>query len=148
MAGVRLPSINRVMICGRLTADPEERVTANGNMLLRFRIASSRAFKDRSGEWRESVTYVNVVVWGELVDRLRGSLRKGSPVFIEGELRSRSWDTDTGRRSVVEIRALRVQSLERVEQSGSEIVSEDEFPGESPSEEASGGVAEDDLPFL
>ncbi len=120
---------------GRLTADPELKYTQKGAPVCTFRVASTRRFKDReTNELKEETTYVNVVTWRRLAERVNDYLKKGSAVLIEGRLNSRSWETNEGqKRSIVEIVAYRVQFLDRMEVEGgaespgevSEIIEED-----------------------
>lgn len=114
MSLTRLPNLNRVMIVGNLTKDPELRATTTGVPVINFRIASNRRFKDNSGEWKEDVCYVGVVAWQKLAESCASKLKKGSAVYIEGELRSRTLDHDDGsKRSLVEIRAHHIQFLDK-----------------------------------
>jgi single-strand DNA-binding protein len=116
MANRRLPMLNKILIIGNLTNDPELRFTQSGIAVLNFRIASNRRFRDSAGEWKEDVCYVGVVAWQKLAENCAEFLRKGSAVFVEGEIQSRSWEKEDGsRRSVVEIHAQRVQFLDRRE---------------------------------
>lgn len=116
MANRRLPMLNKILIIGNLTNDPELRYTQSGIAVLNFRIASNRRFRDSAGEWKEDVCYVGVVAWQRLAENCAEFLRKGSAVFVEGEMQSRSWEKEDGsRRSVVEIHAQRVQFLDRRE---------------------------------
>jgi single-strand DNA-binding protein len=116
MAQTRLLNLNRVMIVGNLTKDPELRATTTGVPVINFRIASNRRFRDNSGEWKEDVCYVGVVAWQKLAESCASRLRKGSAVYIEGELRSRNLDSDDGtKRSLVEIRAHHIQFLDKTE---------------------------------
>jgi len=104
------------MIVGNLTKDPELRSTTTGVPVVNFRIASNRRFKDNSGEWKEDVCYVGVVAWQKLAESCASKLKKGSAVYIEGELRSRTLDHDDGtRHSLVEIRAHHIQFLDKSE---------------------------------
>lgn len=116
MSLTRLPNLNRVMIVGNLTKDPELRATTSGVPVINFRIASNRRFKDNSGEWKEDVCYVGVVAWQKLAESCASKLKKGSAVYVEGELRSRTLDSDDGsKRSLVEIRAHHIQFLDKGE---------------------------------
>jgi len=116
MSLTRLPNLNRVMIVGNLTKDPELRATTTGVPVVNFRIASNRRFKDNSGEWKEDVCYVGVVAWQKLAESCASKLKKGSAVYVEGELRSRTLDNDDGsKRSLVEIRAHHIQFLDKGE---------------------------------
>jgi single-strand DNA-binding protein len=144
MTEFRLPVLNRVFIAGNLTRDPELRYTASGVPVANFRIASNRWFRTQDGERREDVCFINVVVWQRLAELVGERLHKGSAVLVEGELQSRSWDTEDGtRRTVVEIRAYRVQFLNRQETTRLESRG-----GESEeSQESSTEDFVDDLPF-
>jgi len=114
MAEYRLPNMNKVIIVGNLTKDPEVKNTNSGTPVINFRIASDRRFKNSAGEWKEDVCYVGVVAWKKVAESCGKYLKKGDAVLVEGELQSRSWETEDGdKRNVVEIRAYRVQFLNR-----------------------------------
>jgi single-strand DNA-binding protein len=115
MADVKLASVNKVLLSGRLTRDPELRYTPSGTAVSSFSIASSRGYKSQDGEWKESVAFVSIVTWGKLAVLSSEYLKKGSAVFVEGRLNSRSWETDEGqKRSTLEVTAERVQFLDRI----------------------------------
>ncbi|UCF78946.1 MAG: single-stranded DNA-binding protein [Candidatus Eiseniibacteriota bacterium] len=114
MSDVRLVSINKVLLSGRLTRDPELRYTPSGVAVITFSLALNRRYKDQSGEWKEEVSFVNVVAWQRQAELASEFLKKGSAVFVEGRLQSRSWETsEGGKRSVLEVRAERLQFLDR-----------------------------------
>ncbi len=114
MPSTRLPNLNRVMIVGNLTRDPELRSTSTGIPVSNFRIAANRRFRDNSGEWREDVCYIGVVAWQKLAESCAAKLQKGSAVYVEGELRSRSLEAENGqKRNVIEIRAHHIQFLDK-----------------------------------
>lgn len=114
MAEYRMPALNKVTIVGNLTRDPNLRETGSGTHVANFRIASDRRYKNSKGDWKEEVCYIGVVAWKCVAESCGRYLSKGDAVMIEGELQSRSWETDSGdKRSVVEIRAYRVQFLSR-----------------------------------
>lgn len=120
MSGVRLPEQNQVMLTGRLTRDPEVFYTPQGTAVCRFSIAVSQSYKDKAtGEWKESVSYIPVVVWRQAAERCKEKLQKGSPVHIEGRIKSREYeDKKTGqKRAVLEVEARRVQFLAPVVES-------------------------------
>ncbi len=138
---LRLPQLNDVRLVGRLTRDPELRFTTKGTAVCRFDLAVNRRYKDNaSGEWKDDTSFIPVVVWREAGQRCGERLKKGSPVYVEGRLKSKSWETKDGqKRSGLEVESLRVQFLERM---GAET-------SESPSEEAAtaeAGVAGADSP--
>ncbi len=125
MAEIRMPDVNSVIIAGNLTREPSFRRTTNGTPVANFWIASSRRFKDNTGQWRENVCYVGVVAWYKLAETCAENLQKGAAVLVEGELQSRSLRGEDGRnRNIVEIKASRVQFLNRRDEANAE-------PGES-----------------
>ncbi len=115
MHSLRMPDINSVTIAGNLTSDPTLRQTTNGTPVANFYIASNRKFKDNSGQSRDTVCFVGVVAWYKLADSCHEHLKKGSAVLVEGELQSRTWkDEGGGHSNVVEIKARRIQFLNRL----------------------------------
>jgi single-strand DNA-binding protein len=84
--------LNRVMIIGRLGVDPELRYTASGSPVATFRVASSRQWRDANGESREETEWFSVVAWNKLAEICQQYLAKGSRVYVEGRLQTRSWD--------------------------------------------------------
>jgi len=128
MSEVKLASINKVMLSGRLTRDPELRYTPAGVAVMTFSLALNRRYKDQSGEWKEEVSFVNVVAWQKQAELANEYLKKGSAVYVEGRLQSRSWETNEGnKRSTLEVRAERLQFLDKVrrEEEGAEPKPED-----------------------
>jgi single-strand DNA-binding protein len=143
MADVKLASVNKVMLSGRLTRDPELRYTPNGTAVSSFSLALSRGYKGQDGQWKQVVDYINVVAWGKLGVLSSEYLKKGSAAFVEGRLHSRSWQTDDGqKRSAVEVRAERVQFLDRI---AKQEVPEEEFV--EAEEGGTGSDADEDVPF-
>src|SRR5882672_7129917 len=109
---LRLLQLNDVRLVGRLTRDPEVRYTPKGQAVARLDLAVNRRYKDGTGEWREEATFVPVTVWREAAERCRERLKKGSPLYVEGRLRSTSWETKDGqKRSGIEVEAYRLQFL-------------------------------------
>jgi single-strand DNA-binding protein len=115
MAELKLPRLNRVYLVGRLTKDPEVKQTQTGKSVLNARMAANHPYRDAEGNWQEEVTYIDMVAWQRLAELCGEYLSKGSPVLVEGRLRTRSWETNKGEsRSVIEIRADRVQFLDKI----------------------------------
>lgn len=113
MADIKVVEINKVMISGRLTRDPELRYTPSGIAVTTLRMAVNSSFFSKEKEKREEVCYIDVVAWRRQAETCVEYLRKGSPAFIEGRLQSRSWETQDGqKRSTIEVQADRVQFLE------------------------------------
>lgn len=114
MSNTRLPHLNRVLIVGNLTKDPELRYTSTGVPVANFRIASNKKYKDNLGESKEDVCFIGVVAWQKLAESCSKFLKKGSAVLVEGELRSRFKENDDGsKRNLIEIRAFQVQFLDK-----------------------------------
>lgn len=113
---LRLLQLNNVTLVGRLTRDPELRFTTSGAAVCRFDLAVNRRYKDKMGEWKDDTSFIPVVVWREAGQRCGEKLKKGSPVFVEGRLKSKSWETKDGqKRTGLEVDAMRVQFLEKAE---------------------------------
>ena len=111
--GVRMPTINDVRIAGRLTRDPVIREVGN-QKVANFDIAVQKFYRDAKNELQKQVSFVPCAVWGAVADRASSFLRKGSPVYLEGRLRSQSWQTKDGqKRSIMRLEAFKVQSLAR-----------------------------------
>ncbi len=109
---LRLLQLNDVRLVGRVTRDPEVRYTARGQAVCRLDLAVNRRYKDNSGEWREEASFVPVTVWREAAERCRERLKKGHAIYVEGRLRSSSWETKDGqKRSGLEVEAYRLQFL-------------------------------------
>jgi single-strand DNA-binding protein len=108
-----MASLNKIFLMGNLTRDPELRYTPQGTAVANLGLAVNRKFKNKNQELQEEVCFVTVVVWNKQAETCNQYLHKGSHVFIEGMLQSRSWeDAATGKtRSVIEVRAERVQFL-------------------------------------
>jgi single-strand DNA-binding protein len=114
----QIPQQNSVIIVGRLTRDPELKRTTTSKSVCRFDIAISSRIKDQvTGEWKDSEpTYVPIIVWGDQAERCNDRLKKGMPVYVEGRLKTNSWQsTDGSKKSRLEVVASRVQFLVRVE---------------------------------
>jgi len=108
-------TLNRVMLAGNLTRDPELRRTPNGTPVAVFGLAARERFSTRQGDAREDVCFVDVEVWGRQAELCGQHLTKGAPAFVDGRLRSDRWeDKTTGqRRSRLLVKADRVQFLNR-----------------------------------
>jgi single-strand DNA-binding protein len=114
MSETRPPLLNKVFIVGNLTRDPDLRQTTNGTPVVNFRIAANRRFKDSTGELKEEVCYIGIVAWQRLSVSCADYLKKGSSVYIEGELRSRMVENGDGSpKNVIEIRASHIQFLDK-----------------------------------
>ncbi len=87
-----MANLNKVMLIGNLTRDPELRVTPKGTAICTFSLAVNRKFKDESGGEREEVTYVDIEAWGRSGENISKYCTKGRPLFVEGRLRLDQWE--------------------------------------------------------
>ncbi|MCK5863474.1 MAG: single-stranded DNA-binding protein [Candidatus Hydrogenedentes bacterium] len=151
MSDLKMPDLNRVLLAGRLTRDPDLKYTNSGKAYCRLGIANTAYYKDSSGERQERTTFADVVLWGAGAEFIGERLRKGRPVLVEGSLRTSSWeDANTGqKRSKIEINAQRVSPLDWDDSSGGGRSS---APRPEPVEpraprEIEEPIPEDDIPF-
>lgn len=115
---IRLPNINFVILSGRLVSDAEIRNTSDGRNFIKFRLASDTPYRS-GGEWKSSTVFIDVLYSlgrNDLNESLVQRLMRGTPVVVEGRLRYREWEAEGKRFNTYEIRAYRVQVLERAPQ--------------------------------
>jgi single-strand DNA-binding protein len=145
-------NINRVIVVGNLTRDPELRHTPSGTSVCSLRIAVNTTRKDESGEWVDKPNYFDVTVWGQQGENCAQYLSKGRPVAVDGRLEWREWEAQDGtKRQAVDIVADTVQFLGgRQDAEGSAYVP----AGAAGAAGAAGGTddfppspADDDIPF-
>src|SRR3954447_14172322 len=116
MAGT---NINRVVLTGNLTKDPELRATSGGTPVCKLRIASNTRRKDQSGEWVEKPNFFDVTVFGRQGENVAQYLSKGRGIAVDGRLEWREWDSPQGeKRQAIDIIADSVQFLGGREDSG------------------------------
>jgi len=107
-----MANFNKVLLMGNLTKDPELRYTPQGIAVANLRLAVNRRFRNKNQELKEETCFITAVVWDKQAETCNQYLHKGSPIFVEGRLQSRSWEDNAGqKRSVIEVRAERVQFL-------------------------------------
>lgn len=96
---------NRVVLAGNLTRDPELRYTVNKKAFARLGLAVNNRFRNASGEYQETTDYINLVAWGSTAETANKYLKKGSPVLIEGKLKSSSYEAKdgSGKRTSIEV---------------------------------------------
>lgn len=110
-------NLNRAMIIGNLTRDPELRTTPSGQSVCNFSVATSYQWTDQAGQKQEKVEYHNIVAWGKLADICSQYLGKGRKVYVEGRLQTREWEAqDGGKRNRTEIIAENMIMLDRAPQ--------------------------------
>lgn len=92
-------NLNKAMIIGNVTRDPEARTTPSGQTVCTFGVATNRRWKDQAtGDFKEQVEFHNVVAWGKLAETCKQYLKKGSKVYVEGRLQTRSWEDQAGQK--------------------------------------------------
>ena len=148
--------INKVLLYGNLTRDPELRALPSGMNVVNFSIATNRTFKDRDGKKQEQTDFHNIVVFGRQADTVNQYMKKGSAVFVEGRLQTRSWEKEGQKMYRTEVVADRVQFGPRT--GGGGAPRHDSAPGDNQdaggSAPAGGGIEypkddinPDDIPF-
>ena len=153
-------NINRVILTGNLTRDPELRSLPSGTSVCSLRVAVNTRRKDQSGEWVDKPNYFSVTVWGAQGDNCARYLSKGRPVAIDGRLEWREWEAkEGGKRESIEIVADSVQFLGSREEGGGNgngFQQRSDVPVDTadfqPTAAPSGGSppstpSEDDIPF-
>ena len=147
-------NINRVVLTGNLTRDPELRTTPSGTSVCGLRIACNTRRKDSSGQWVDKPNYFDVTVFGAQGDNCAQYLSKGRPVAVDGRLNWREWEKDGVKRQSVDIIADSVQFLGSREGgspgNSNGVVESDLAPDTSdmqPAEVAGRGGSDDEIPF-
>ncbi len=145
-----MANLNKVFLIGRLARDPEMRYIPSGTAVATFTIATGRAYTLASGEKREETCFVRVVAWARQAELCGEYLSKGSPIFVEGRLQSRSWETPEGqKRSTLELVAQNIQFLSKAPRAASGDLANVESPVEaSAGPPAAGEQAAADVPEL
>lgn len=95
--------LNKAMIYGNLTRDPEKRALPSGQAVVSFAVATNRTYTDKDGKKQEQTEFHDVVAFGKLADIMGQWLKKGRPAYIEGRLQTRSWEQDGVKRYRTEI---------------------------------------------
>ncbi len=114
MTELKLPEVNRVLLSGRLTRDPENRFASDGTPVTQIDLAFHRRYRGKDGKAGEQTGFVTVMTYQRLAEVCAQYLRKGSAVLVEGRLQTREWSgTQGGRQQRIEIRAEAVHFLER-----------------------------------
>lgn len=122
--------LNRVILIGRLTADPELRYTPSGLPVASFRLAVDRG-KNQAGE--KETDFINIIAWRQRAEFAANYLNKGRLIAVEGRLQIRQWTTNDGqRRSTAEVVCDRLQPLERRRDEAGAPAGEADFPAEMP----------------
>ena len=106
-----MANFNKVLLMGNLTRDPEVRYTPKGTAVGDLGLAINDSYKAQDGTIKETVTYVDIEVWGRQAETCKQYLTKGRPVFVEGQLKLDQWEQEGQKKSRLKVRADRVQFL-------------------------------------
>ncbi len=145
--------LNKAMVFGNLTRDPEIRALPSGGQVCSFGIATNRVYKKADGSKAEQVEFHNIVVFGRQAETCAQYLKKGSSAYVEGRLQTRSWEGEKGKQYKTEIVAERVQFGPRSSGAGaySGAPSSAEAPPKASKEDAieypEEDINPDDIPF-
>ena len=153
-------SINRVILSGNLTRDPELRNTASGLPVLGFTLAVNDRRKDTDGEWKDYPNFVDCTIFGTRAESVNKFLSKGSKVALEGKLRWSQWERDGQKRSKIEVIVDEIEFMSRNQGGGyqgnqggyqgggqSFQPTASAAPAPAPVVDASSSVYDDDIPF-
>lgn len=144
-----MSGVNKVIILGRLGADPEVKSVGNGSMVARLSIATSESWNDKEGQKQERTEWHRVVVWGKLAELCGKYLSKGRQAYVEGRLQTRQWEDAQGqKRYSTEVVASTVQFIgsgsATTERSGED---NSHSPFQDFTQESAFGGGDDNLPF-
>jgi len=153
-----MASLNKVILCGNLTRDPEKRYIPSGTAVAELGLAVNERYKSQSGEWQEKPVYIDVVVWDRTAENCAQYLSKGSPILVEGRLQLDQWETKEGeKRNKLRVRGDSVQFLGapggggggRSSSAGSNSGYSDQPPppAKAPAAPPPSADEDDDLPF-
>ena len=107
-------SLNKVLLIGNVGKEPDIRHLEGGSSVATITLATNERFKDRNGESKEVTEWHTIIAWGQLADLARNYIHKGTQIFVEGAIRTRTWDDQTGNKHyATEIRATAIQLLGR-----------------------------------
>ena len=142
-------SVNKVILVGRLGGDPEVRYTASQQPICSFGLATSERYKDKEGNMQEKTEWHRVVLWRRLAEIAGEYLKKGSKVYIEGQLQTRKWEQDGQTRYTTEVVGRDMQFLDSRGSSSSDSSSSYEDVNQDMSSQnlPDSGITDDDIPF-
>ncbi len=148
-------SVNKVILVGHLGKDPELSYIPSGQSVTKFTMATNRTYKDKSGETKEVTDWHNIVAWGKLGEICAQFLAKGRQAYVEGQIRTRSWEDREGKkRTTTEIVADNVvllgsrgEGMAEVPSRPAEAARAGPFPEDTFGESGSPEITDDDIPF-
>ena len=141
-------SLNKVLLIGRLGNDPEIKQMSNGKNVARLSVATSETWKDKnSGERKEKTEWHRVVLWRRLAEIAGEYLKKGSKVYIEGQLQTRKWEQDGQTRYTTEVIGRDMQFLDSRGSTSENSSYENSNPDMVSQDLPDSGITDDDIPF-
>jgi single-strand DNA-binding protein len=136
-------NLNKVMLIGRLGADPEVRYTQSNTAVATLNLATTERYKDSNGELQETTEWHRIVAWGRLAEICQQYMKKGGQIYVEGSLQTRAWEDKEGqKRYTTEVKALSIQMLDSKSGGGAESSNDKQT---APT--AVDMTEDDDLPF-
>lgn len=147
-----MPNLNRVMLMGNLTRDPELRYTPSNTAVAQIGLAINHKWKDQSGEAKEEVTFIDCEAWGRTAEVLNQYVRKGNPLYVEGRLKLDMWtDKEGNKRSKLKVVVESMQFIHGKDQGGAPQQQQHRPPAQQPTPITGDGafqpVDEDNIPF-
>jgi single-strand DNA-binding protein len=129
-----MKTVNRVTLLGNVGKNPEVRHTPSGSTIANFSVATTDRYKDKAGEWKESTDWHNIASFGKLAEIVRDYVHKGSPLYVEGKLRTRSYEKDGQKQYRTEVIADNIVLLgsgkpsERAVEAVEQEIADDDIP--------------------
>ncbi len=140
-------SVNKVILLGRLGADPEIRYTQTGTPVATLSLATNKSWKGKDGQKQEKTEWHRVILWSKLAELSGQYLSKGREVYIEGELQTRSWEKDGQKKYTTEIVGQTLQFIGSGASKGAGGSATDDMPPDLPPPPSDNSGTEDDIPF-
>ena len=142
-------ALNRVTLLGNLGADPDVRTTPQGRKVANIRLATTESYKDNNGEWKEYTDWHRIVFWDYLADNIEKYVKKGHKLYVEGKLKSRSYEDKEGiTRYVTEVLAKKMIMLTPRSESNQQAGNNSSYTdGNSVEFQSNDTEKDDDLPF-
>jgi single-strand DNA-binding protein len=110
--------LNRAMLIGNITRDPELKYTPKGTALLRFTIATNRSMQNEDGSYKDMPTFHTIIAWSKLAERMAKVLEKGKKVYIEGRIENRSYEVEGQKKFTSEVVADNIISFDKAKSMG------------------------------